>query len=68
MQTITLEIEQLEELSTTAHIEKALESVSHVSSVRVEPGRATVEHDGAASREELLDALRVLGYDRVAIH
>ncbi len=68
MAKITLEIEQLEEIATTAHIEKALESVSHVSAVHIEPGRATVEHDGLADREELLDALRVLGYDRVALY
>jgi copper chaperone CopZ len=66
MQTTTLEIDQLGEFAATSHIEKALESVSHVASVHVEEGRATVQHDGA-DQQELLEALRVLGYDRAQI-
>lgn len=65
MQT-TIELEQLGEFAATSPIERALESVPRVSSVQVEDGKAVVEHAGA-DMDELLDALRVLGYDRAQI-
>lgn len=68
METTTLEIEGLGATSATAHIEKALEAVPHVSSVRVDTGngKAWVEHDGA-DRSELLRALRSVGYDQARV-
>lgn len=66
MQKIILEIDQLGEFAATSHIERALASVPRVESVTVEEGKATIEHTGA-DLEELLDALRVLGYDRAQL-
>lgn len=65
MQT-TIELEQLGEYAATSHIERALGSVAHVDEVTIEGGKARVEHHGA-DLGELLDALRVLGYDRAQI-
>lgn len=65
MQT-TIELEQLGEFAATSHIEKALEAVPRVESVTIEEGKARVDHHGA-DLGELLDALRVLGYDRAQI-
>jgi copper chaperone CopZ len=65
MQT-TIELEQLGEFAATSHIERALEAVDGVSSVSIDEGRATVEHHGA-DLNELLEALRILGYDRAQI-
>ena len=57
-------ISNLTGATDTGHIEKTLEAVPRVSSVRVEPAesRATVEHDGADERE-LTAAIKQLGYD-----
>jgi hypothetical protein len=65
MQT-TIELEQLGEFAATSHIERVLESVPQVDAVTIEDGKAHVEHRGA-DLEELLEALRVLGYDRAQI-
>lgn len=66
MQTTILKIAGLGATSATAHIEKALEAVPGVASVRVESGegKALVEHDGA-DEKKLLTALRAVGYDQV---
>ena len=65
MQT-TIELEQLGEFAATSHIEHALEAVDGVDTVTIEDGKAQVEHHGA-DLAEMLDALRVLGYDRAQI-
>ena len=58
-----LKIAKLTDATDAAHIEKALEAVPHVSSVRVEPdeNQALVEHDGA-DKSELTTAVKQLGY------
>ncbi len=68
MASITLQISGLGTTAATAHIEKALESVPRVRSVRVQSGEgyAVVEHDGA-SPEKLVNALRSVGYDQVKV-
>jgi hypothetical protein len=66
MQTMTIELEQLGEFAATSHIEKALEAVPRVASVEIEDGKATIAHFGADA-DEVLETLRVLGYDRAQI-
>ena len=58
-----LKIAKLTDATDTAHIEKALEAVPKVNSVRVEPdeNQAIVDHDGADERELTL-AVKQLGY------
>jgi copper chaperone CopZ len=58
-----LKIAKLTDASDTAHIEKALEAVPRVTSVRVQPSenQAIVEHDGADERE-LTASVKQLGY------
>jgi hemin uptake protein HemP len=63
MKTI-LKIEQLTGATDTAHIEKALEAVPRVNSVRVASAQNSViiEHDGADKRE-LTTAIKHFGYE-----
>jgi copper chaperone CopZ len=58
-----LKIAKLTAATDTAHIEKALEAVPKVNSVRVEPSenQAIVDHDGADERQ-LTTAVKQLGY------
>ena len=58
-----LKIAKLADATDAAHIEKALEAVPRVNSVRVEPDdhQAVVEHDGA-DETELTAAVKQLGY------
>ena len=58
-----LKIAKLAAATDTAHIEKALEAVPRVNSVRVQPdeNQAIVDHDGADERE-LTSAIKQLGY------
>lgn len=65
MTTITLEIPELEKVGSSAHVEKALEAIPHVSSVEIDGGQAKVEHDGAVCHEDLRRALRAIGYHDV---
>jgi hemin uptake protein HemP len=60
---IRLKIAKLTDATDTAHIEKALEAVPRVNSVRVDPGehQAIIDHDGADERE-LTSAVKQLGY------
>ena len=66
MATTTLQIDGLGATAATAHIEKALESVPKVSSVKVESGqgRVHIDHEGA-DEAKLMAALQALGYDQV---
>lgn len=68
METTTVDIEGLGATSATAHIEKALEAVPRVASVRMDTGggKALIEHDGA-DKQALLRALRSVGYDQAHI-
>jgi copper chaperone CopZ len=63
MSTIRLKIAKLAGATDTAHIEKALESVSRVKSVQLDPtaNEAIVEHDGA-DETELTAAIKQQGY------
>ena len=58
-----LRIAKFTDATDAAHIEKALEAVPGVNSVKVEPAenQAIVEHDGADERE-LTSAVKQLGY------
>ncbi len=58
-----LKIAKLADGTDTAHIEKALEAVPRVSSVRVQPNenQAIVEHEGA-DENQLTTAMKQLGY------
>ncbi len=62
MQT-TIKIAKLADATDTAHIEKALEAVPGVQSVRVEAAenRAIVEHEGA-DEAQLTSAIKQTGY------
>jgi copper chaperone CopZ len=64
----TIRIEGLGATAATAHLEKALEAVAKVDSVRMDTaaGAAHVEHHGA-DEEELMRALHAQGYDQVSI-
>lgn len=68
MAALTIRIEGLGATAATSHLEKALEAVAKVDSVRMDTsaGRAIVEHHGA-DEQELLRALRAQGYDQVSI-
>lgn len=63
MSTTRLKIAKLAGATDAEHIEKALESVPHVTSVELAPDRneALVDHDGA-DEGELIAAVRQLGY------
>lgn len=63
MNTTRLKIAKLSGSTDAEHIEKALEAVPRVKSVRVEPdeNQAIVDHDGADERE-LTTAIKHLGY------
>lgn len=58
-----LKIAKLTDATDTAHIEKALEAVPRVNSVRVEvaENQALIDHDGA-DHHELAAAIKQLGY------
>lgn len=58
-----LKIAKLADATDTAHIEKALEAVPRVNSVRVEPSenQAIVDHEGADG-DQLTTAIKQLGY------
>ena len=68
MATTILQITGLGTTAATSHIEKALEAVPRVAAVRMQSdeGRAVVEHDGA-DPQQLLAALRSVGYDEVQV-
>lgn len=63
MSTTRLKIAKLAGATDAEHIEKALESVSRVKSVTIEPehNQAVVEHDGA-DEHELTTAIKQVGY------
>lgn len=63
MTTTQIKIAKLSDATDAAHLEKALEAVQHVQSVRVDPesNSAFVEHDGADPKE-LTEAVKRLGY------
>ena len=63
MATIRLKIAKLAAATDTAPIEKALESVAHVSTVRIDAAanEAVVEHDGA-DEQQLTAAVKQQGY------
>jgi copper chaperone CopZ len=63
MHTTRLKIAKLSGATDAAHIEKALEAVPRVKSVKLEPeeNQAIVDHDGADERE-LTTAIKQLGY------
>lgn len=63
MTTTEIKIAKLSDATDAAHLEKALEAVPHVQSVRVDPEThsARVEHDGADPRQ-LTEAVKRLGY------
>jgi copper chaperone CopZ len=63
MSTTRLKIAKLGGATDAAHIEKALESVPRVSSVRLDPqaNEAIVEHDGA-DEGEMTTAVKQQGY------
>lgn len=58
-----LKIAKLNDATDAAHLEKSLEAVPKVTSVRIEPAenQAVVEHDGA-NEDELSRAVKQLGY------
>lgn len=61
--TTHLKIAKLTDATDAAHLEKALEAVARVLSVRIDPAaqEAVVEHDGA-DPQELTAAVKKLGY------
>lgn len=63
MTTTVIKIAKLSDATDAAHLEKALEAVPHVQSVRVDPeaNSAFVEHDGA-DPQKLAEAVKRLGY------
>jgi copper chaperone CopZ len=63
MHTTRLKIAKLSGATDAAHIEKALEAVPRVKSVKLEPeeNQAIVDHEGADERE-LTTAIKQLGY------
>lgn len=63
---MTLHISGLQTIGGTAHLEKAIEAVPRVSSVRLDPDaeRVLVQHDGAAP-DEVLRAARSSGFTEV---
>ena len=63
MNTTRLKIAKLSGATDIAPIEKALEAVPRVKSVKVEPeeNQAIVDHDGADERE-LTNAVKQMGY------
>jgi copper chaperone CopZ len=63
MNTVHLKIAKLTDATDSAHIEKALEAVSGVKSVRLDIAEheAVVEHEGADA-QELTAAVKQLGY------
>ena len=63
MTTTQIKIAKLSDATDAAHLEKALEAVPRVQSVRVDPdaNAAFVEHDGA-DPNELTAAVKRLGY------
>ncbi len=64
MKTTQLQIETSGALGESAHLQKALEAVPGVQSVRVESesNRATIEHDGA-DEQKLVAAIKAAGHD-----
>jgi copper chaperone CopZ len=68
MATMTLKVEGLGATAATAHLEKAVEAVAKVDSVRMDTasGRVLVEHHGA-DQTELVNALKAVGYDEVRV-
>ena len=66
MTTTHIRIAQLTGATDAAHLEKALEAVAGVQSVRIDPAgnQAIVEHDAADPRELAL-AVKQLGYSPV---
>lgn len=63
MATTQIKIAKLSGATDAAHLEKALEAVPHVQSVRVDLGAnsAFIEHDGA-DPAQLTAAIKQLGY------
>ena len=63
MPTTRLKIAKLTDATDAAHIEKALEAVPRVSSVKLDPAenQAVVDHDGA-DQDALTTAVKQLGY------
>lgn len=58
-----LKIAKLTDPADAAHLEKALEAVPRVNSVRLEPDehQAVIDHEGA-NEQEFIAAARQLGY------
>ncbi len=63
MSKIQMTINDLKGATDTGHLEKALESVPHVTSVEIDPAahQAIIEHDGA-TLQELTTAVEAVGY------
>ena len=61
--TTRLKIVKFTDATDSAHIEKALEAIPRVNSVRMDPAenQAIVDHDGADERE-LTTAIKQVGY------
>ena len=63
MSTTRLKIAKFSDATDAEHIEKALEAVPHVASVRLDPAenQAIIEHDGV-DVDALKSAVKELGY------
>lgn len=66
MKTTQIKIAKLSDATDAAHVEKALEAVPRVQSVRLDPAEhaAIIEHDDADPKE-LTEAVKRLGYPAV---